>query len=259
MDRAFYSTIIREMHEAGVEELGMFYLGESFLLPWLHEAIKEAKDVGYKYVFITTNGSASTPNKVRECMAAGLNSLKFSLNFADEKQFADITNVPESGFNKIIANVKEAFFIRERNEYDCGLFASYISYDDEQGKRMAELVEELKPYLDEIYALPLYSQADLTGGDNEASGMDVKAGNPGRAGNMRPPLPCWSLFTEGRVSYDGHLSACCFDHDGRFRMGDLNEVDFMDAWHSPEFINLREAHLQTDVEGTACQGCVAYD
>ena len=33
---------------------------------------------------------------------------------------------------------------------------------------------------------------------------------------MRDPVPCWSLFTEARVTHDGHLSACCFDHAGRF-------------------------------------------
>jgi mRNA-degrading endonuclease toxin of MazEF toxin-antitoxin module len=47
------------------------------------------------------------------------------------------------------------------------------------------------------------------------------AGNQGRVGALRKPLPCWSLFTEGHVTHDGRLSACCFDHDGRFEMGDL--------------------------------------
>ena len=29
MDRSFYSRIIRELRDAGVEELGVFYIGES--------------------------------------------------------------------------------------------------------------------------------------------------------------------------------------------------------------------------------------
>ena len=43
MDEGFFRRIVREMREAGVEELGVFYLGESFLCPWLAEAIRYAK------------------------------------------------------------------------------------------------------------------------------------------------------------------------------------------------------------------------
>lgn len=60
MDRQLYSRLIREMREAGVEELGVFYIGESFTCKWLPEAIAEAKEVGYPYVFLTTNASART-------------------------------------------------------------------------------------------------------------------------------------------------------------------------------------------------------
>ncbi len=41
-------------------------------------------------------------------------------------------------------------------------------------------------------------------------------------------------------------------------MGDLKVESFMDAWHSPEFIDLRRAHLRKDVTGTPCEECVAY-
>jgi len=75
---------------------------------------------------------------------------------------------------------------------------------------------------------------------------------------MREPLPCWSAFTEGHVTADGYLSACCFDADGRWRMGDLKRQSFMEAWNSPEFIALRRAHLKRDVTGTPCEECVAY-
>ncbi len=255
IDRGFYLKLLKELKTAGVEEVGMFYLGESFLLPWLPDAIKAAKDEGFEYVFLTTNGTISTPEKVRACMEAGLDSLKFSLNYADEDQFKKIARVKASLFFDMVDNVKSAHAIREQGGYDCGLFGSYIRYDGEQGERMKVLAEDLAAHLDEVYALPLYSQADLVSVDR---GWEIRGGNPGRADNMRPAMPCWSLFTEARVSYDGHLSACCFDHDGRFRMGDLSTIGFMEAWTSPKFQALRQAHLNHDVSGTLCENCVAY-
>lgn len=255
----FYCKLLKDLRKNGVEEAGMFYLGESFLVPWLPDAIRQAKKTGFPYVFLTTNGSLATPGRVDACMRAGLDSLKFSLNYADEDQFKSIARVKGGLFEVMIANIKDAHNIRETAGYGCGLFASYIDYDDEQGKRMKELVDELSPYLDEVYALPLYSQADLTGGANAKDGWRVRAGNPGRAGNMRAPVPCWSLFTEARVSWNGQLSACCFDHDNTFNMGDLNEISFMDAWHSEKFQELRAAHLGGNVAGTACETCAAYN
>lgn len=259
MDWDFYCDLLRNLKASGVEEVGMFYLGESFILPWLPEAVAEARKVGFPYIFLTTNGSLSTPDKVEACMAAGLNSLKFSLNYADQAQFEDIAQVKGVYFQRMLDNVKAAYDIREKGGYDCGLFASYISYDGDQGARMQALIEEVRPYLDEIYALPLYSQADLTGSENADAGWQVRAGNPGRLDNMRTPLPCWALFTEARVTYDGQLSACCFDHDGRFHMGDLKENSFLDIWQSEKFQALRQAHLKKDVRGTVCEQCVAYN
>jgi len=258
MDRALYSRLALEMREAGVEELGLFYLGESFLIPWLPEAIAYAKGVGYPYVFLTTNGSLATPQRVQQCMEAGLDSLKFSFNYADAEQFADITRVKARFFDAMKRHIKEAHRVRAEGGYNTGLYASYILYDGEQGQRMQEAIAEIAPYVDEVYALPLYNQADLVTGTEKQAGWTPTAGNRGRAAALRESLPCWSLFTEGHVTWDGKLSACCFDHDGRFHMGDLTKQSFMDAWHSATFRELRAAHLRRDVKGTVCETCVAY-
>jgi hypothetical protein len=261
IDPAFFCRVLAEMRALGVEEIGLFYLGESFLCRWLPEAIRYAKhDCGYPYVFLTTNGRMATPPRVRECMAAGLDSLKFSFNFADAAQFMAVTNVRALDFHTVEGNLREAARVRkqvlEETGHFCGLYASSIRYDDEQQARMEATVQRILPYVDEHYWLPLYGQAGLTSG---ARGTVPTAGNQGRVGALRKPLPCWSLFTEGHITWDGRLSACCFDHDGRFNMGDLTRQEFAAAWHSAPFQRLRAANLAQDVRGTACEKCIAYD
>ena len=93
--------------------------------------------------------------------------------------------------------------------------------------------------------------------EERRQGWTPSPGNRGRVGALRDPLPCWAVFTEGHITYDGKLSACCFDHRGDFTMGDLKQRSFMAAWHSPEFRRLRAAHLAGDVTATPCAGCVA--
>ena len=255
MDRKFYSRIIREMYEAGVKELGVFYIGESFTCKWLPEAIKEAKDVGFPYVFLTTNGSAATPERVKACMEAGLDSLKFSVNFTDDDQFKTIAQVNPKLYERALKNIELAAKVRNEGKYDCGIYASSIKFDGEQGEKMQRIIDKyVLGFVDEFYWLPLFNMS----GASKASGMAPTQGNPGREGNMREPLPCWSVFTEAHITAKGLLSACCFGKgsDSTLIMADLNDVSFMQGWNSEKFQILRKAHLEKDVTGTSCEQCL---
>ena len=66
MDAALFRRLAAEMREAGVEELGMFYIGESFMNgPLLADCISYAKRIlEFPYVFLTTNGSLATYERV---------------------------------------------------------------------------------------------------------------------------------------------------------------------------------------------------
>ena len=261
MDFDLFRRLAVEMRGEGVEELGLFYLGESFMLPWLENAIAYAKGIAeFPYVFLTTNGSLAKPERLRTCFANGLDSLKFSLNYADEAQFKEIAQVKGSLFENMQENIRAAREVRDdvfrATGHRCGLYGSYIMYDGEQGAKMADMVEALSPYLDEIYELPLYNQADLVTEEEASRGWEASAGNRGRSGALRDPLPCWAVFTEGHITYDGKLSACCFDHTGDFDLGDLTEVGFLEAWQSEKFQALRAEHIKKNVQGTVCEGCV---
>lgn len=259
MDWGFFTRITREMRETGVEELGLFYIGESFMVDWLPEAIAYAKKrLGYPYVFLTTNGSLVSKEKAKACMEAGLDSLKFSVNNADEAQFEAVALVKSKLFRDALCNLKGARRVRDAWGYPCSLYASSIRYDGEQQEKMKALVDEILPNVDEHYWLPLYSMGSLAAKREAELGFRPTAGNQGRLGALRDPLPCWSAFTEGHITHDGKLSACCFDAADKWTMGNLNTTPFMDAWNSTSFQELRTAHLKKDVTGTICEQCVAY-
>jgi len=255
-----FKRITTEMRVAGVEEIGCFYLGESSMAPnLLVDAVRWCKGLGFPYVFLTTNGSLMTPQLMRGVMSAGLDSLKFSMNAADDEQFERVMGVKAGLFNKAIFNLKAARAVREELGAKCGIYASSIKYDGEQQQKMEDfLSEHVLPFVDEHYWLPLYSMGSLATQREKELGYRPTAGNQGRLDALREPLPCWSAFTEGHVTADGILSACCFDADSRWGMGDLKKQGFMAAWNSEKFKALRAAHLKKDVSGTVCEACVAY-
>ena len=255
-----FQRITQEMREAGVEEIGVFYLGESCAAPdLLVQAIRHVKDIGFSYCFLTTNGSLMTPELAERCMMAGLDSMKFSINAADEEQFEHVMAVKPSLFRDALNNLRMARETRDQGDYKCGIYASSIRYDGVQQEKMeALLAARIRPYVDQHYWLPLYSMGAFAAQREEELGYRPTAGNQGRLGALRDPLPCWSAFTEGHVTAEGKLSACCFDATANWAMGDLTKQSFMEAWNSEAFQALRTAHLEKDVRGTVCEACIAY-
>lgn len=262
---------------AGVKEWGCFYLGEATMAPdLLVKEIEYAKSIGFEYIFLTTNGSLLNPELAEAIMKAGLDSLKFSINAKDDKQFEDVMGVKAKNFKAALQNLRYARSIRDIHHYKTKIYASYIAFDGKQGEEMQSLLNDrVRPYCDDVYALPLYSMGLTAAALEEATGYKPTHGNMGRLDEetgipTRLGIPCWSVFKEAHVRIDqknGHpiLSACCFGADSRFDICDLNDYeDFMDAWNHPKLQAIRQAHLNAVTEGskalngTMCEVCVAY-
>jgi organic radical activating enzyme len=274
MSWSFYLRILDEMKEAGVKQVGLFFLGEPFMIKNLPDWVAEAKKRGF-FVFLTTNGTAPTPERIEKVMAAGLDSLKFSCNYFDADQFVRIARVNRNLFGRIATNIKAAREIRDRNGFKCELSASSIMYADSQKDAMDEYMKWVGQYVDSTYTNCFYAMSVNAGKIEEATGYKPNAGNPGRLRlvdgkwtGIREPVPCWSAW-EGHLGmgdwdeelqdYRYHLSACCFDGAGEFNMGDLNGpngMSFTEAWNSQKFVELRQKHIDKDVRGTVCHSCI---
>ena len=261
LDWELFKRITKEMRDAGVVEIAPFYIGESFTVPGrLIDAITWLKkDLETPYVFLTTNGSLANPDILEQCMKAGLDSLKFSVTSGDEEDFKKVVRVSPRLFHKAIQNIKKAREIRDQGFYKTRLYASSIKYDGEQAARMEQFLQQnVIPYVDQHYWLPLYTFGAMTDHVTEKMDYQPTPGNMGRIGALRDPLPCWCVFTEGHVCADGMLSACGFDATSKYTAANLNEVSFMEGWHSTTFQDLRAAHLRKDVKGTVCEDCALY-
>lgn len=273
MEFDFFSKITDDMRISGVEEIGLFYLGEPFMnIDLLEKALIWCKqDLKFPYVFITSNATIASPDKVERLMKAGLDSLKWSVNFATPEQFTDITGASGDTMFKAFENIRQAYKIRNNGHYKTMLSASSILYSGLQKGQMKNVIENvIESHVDKHYWLPLYQMSMYRDKIEKEMGYIPTAGNMGRIDEItmlpnRKPLPCWSAFTEGHVRVDGGLSACCFGADARFDMGKLDGTNFMKAWNSKQFQELRTAQLKTlsegqnALKGTPCEVCVGYE
>jgi len=133
MDIGLFQRITTEMREAGVEEIGLFFLGESFMNPYLLEAACRwvKQELEFPYVFLTSNASLATEQHVTALMSAGLDSLKWSVNAADEDQFEKVMGISGRWWGRSLDNIRRAHRIRELGKYKTRLYASSIKYDGE--------------------------------------------------------------------------------------------------------------------------------
>lgn len=189
-------------------------------------------------------------------MAAGLDSLKWSCNAADDEQFTKLMGASPRLFEVAKQNIRLAKERRDSGGYQTKLYASSILYDNQQPAKMESLlVNHIRPYVDEHYWLPLYTAGGQASEKEKELGMQPIAGNTGRLDDPSEPIPCWTLFTASHILVDGRMTACCLDGIGNWVMGDLKKNAFMECWHSKDFQDLRKAHLQKNIIGTKCEKC----
>ena len=271
MSLSFFKAITQDMRNAGVEEIGVFYLGESFMNPeLLVSAVKWCKkDLGFPWVFLTSNATRARPEWVSAVMGAGLDSLKWSTNFRSARNFHEVTGASAGLWGNAIDNIQRAFEIRNQGGFMTTLSASsIIFYDETQLKKTkAFLGRYVYPFVDKHYWLPTYQMGMASERIKGQLGYTPGIGNVGRLDDktlqpLRPAIPCWAVFTEGHVRVDGGLSACCFGSDSTFDMGKLDGKNFMRQWNSKGFQALREAHIRAIQEGpvaltgTPCDICI---
>ena len=246
MTLQFYHNLIREAVKVGVKEVGLFLLGEPFLRKDLPDLITYAKQQGIEYVFITTNGSLCTKENLKACINAGLDSLKFSIN-CDKSKYMETHRVKADTYDYVIEQIKWLYHYKLENKLKKPITCvSSIENGD------TNVEKEISQFVDEFYYLPMYNQA----GTNNTKKF---VGNPGRLGNMVDSIPCWGLFNCARVTWDGWLTACCFDHTGHFKIANLHDVSLTEAWNNYKFVNLRKQHLERNINDNICKKCLGIN
>lgn len=245
-----FTRLINELLANGTEEIGLFFIGEPMLAKNLYRAIRYVKAVKPStYVFLTTNGHLATPDRMEQLLQAGLDSIKFSYNYADEEQLHEVAKVPGRIFWNLVENIKNLRKLRDDKGYKCGIYASSIVFNGRQHEKMKKAVELIEKDVDEHYWLPQYSFGAQTDFGEQVFG------NTGRYEAQRHTLPCWTIFKEGHVTADGAVALCSFDVHDNWKAGSLKDGTFMQAWNSPVAQALRAKHLTLDVRGTACEAC----
>ena len=239
--------ILRQAYELGTREVGFYATGEPFLVPELPEYIKKAKEIGYEYVYLTSNGALATAERIRAVIGAGLDSIKFSINATDRRTYEFIHG--KDDFYAVMDNLKHL------NDYrkECGrAFRIFVTgiltrYTEHMKDSYHEVFGGLA---DEIVFKNVYNQ----GGYMPEIESLLKCYTDDET-FRRCNLP----FDAISVTYEGYLSIENADYENMLVVADLNKVSLKDGWYGEKMKEVRQKFLDGDLSGLVCDGCVYHD
>ena len=241
----FAKKVLKEAYELGTTDVGFYATGEPLVNKELEEYIKYAKEIGYEYTYITTNGALLDKERANSLIEAGIDSIKFSINASNKKDYILIHG--KDDFEKVERNLKNLSDLIKGTGIK--LYISCI-FTDQTKNTKDEFESIFKDYVDDIIFLHCVNQSGYMYEINNLL-IDEKCAKYNPQNDI-----CPIIFNNFYVTYEGYLTMCCSDFQNYLTVADLNQESLKEAWNNEYAEYLRKCHLQHDLIGTLCYNCI---
>lgn len=239
-------SVLRQAYDLGTREVGMYATGEPFIVPELADYIKLAKDVGYTYVYLTSNGALATPERIRAVVNAGVDSIKLSINAPERKLYEFIHG--RDDFDTVMEHLKYLNQYRKESGRNLKIYITGIltRYTEQTRDDYFKVFDGLA---DQIVFKNVYNQ----GGYMPEIDHLLKCTDDAEQ-FRRCNLPFDALC----VTCEGYLSVENADFENMLIVADLNKVSLKEGWYGDRMKEVRRMFLGDCLEGTLCHGCVHH-
>ena len=231
---------LRDAYRLGTRELGLHSGAEPFASKQLEHFVGFAKQIGYEYVYISTNGSLATPARMRKVIDAGIDSIKFSINAGDRETYKQVHG--RDDFERVMEHLRFARSYRGDRQ------KPYLAISFVVTKLSAPTVEPLRALTADLVDEFITLQEQNLSGQLPSEGERA----------WKKEQVCAIPFNKLHISWEGFLRVCCNDYENLLALHDLNQVSLEEAFYSAEFRAFRERHLNDKLEGSLCFNC-KYD
>lgn len=253
LDVDFVKSLLKQAKEVGIgeKEVGFYLAGEPFIYPKLAEVIAYAKELGFKYIFLTTNGAFATPEKMREVLEAGLDSIRFSVNAPNRELYKELHGTDD--FNVVCDNIKYLHQYIQEKQNNIAVSLSCVITKKTRGIQ-AQMREIFSPYVDDIMFIPVI----LSRLNNLEELKELYEMQDDENAVINTDYICPVLFNSMYINALGQTVPCCNSYDMKVSFTNLKENDnLLKAWHSEEYAKYRKIFLENaSDEGTLCATCI---
>ena len=186
---------------------------------------------------------------MKRVVLAGLDSIKFSINAATKETYQFIHG--RDDFEVVLRNLIDCHTLRKELGLKFKIMVSYIMTSKTEDE-MDNLHNRIMPYIDEFVP---HSVRTMLPQDPE----NLSELAPRKHEEYRPQNSCPMVFNRIHVTYDGFLSACCFDFNHDLLLADLKTMPLAEAWNSKNAVWLRNKHISKNLAGIMCHNCTTME
>jgi len=224
MEMDLFHKVVDECAALGITHVRVHNYGEPFLDRRLVDKVRYAKAKGIREVGMISNGSLITEELARGMIEAGLDAINISVDAAGKEMF-ERTRV-HLKYDEVVGNIRALHRIRtELGRRRPKLILSFVRQDNSADEEA--FIREWSSLADKIHITDLHNWAGTLHDHS-----DVR-------------FPCYRLWQTFTVLWDGRVSLCCADFDGRHILGDLRTSTIARIWNAPAYRAARRQHLDS--------------
>ncbi len=229
MTDKLFKRVIAEGLANGMSAIKLQSRGESALHPRIAKLARHAKEAGVKDIQLTTNGTLFVKrDRFEDLIASGLDVLVFSIDKAHDESAREIygDDAPD-----VPAIVHEAIAIRRALGRDRPIIRiqTHTAPGETKEAKLAEIRAEF-PDADEYRVNYLWNP------DYEQDAIEGLSRN-------YELMACAYLWTRLLVFWNGDVTLCCKDYNGKLVLGNANKTPLKDIWLGARMMELRRLHV----------------
>jgi sulfatase maturation enzyme AslB (radical SAM superfamily) len=233
MSLDLFKKIVDECAELGITHVRMHNYGEAFIDRKLVEKVRYAKQKGIREVGVISNGSLITEPVARGMIEAGLDAINISVD-ASGKEVFESTRLGLK-YDKVLANIERLLRLRaEGGKRRPKLILSFVRQHNSADEQA--FIEHWRSIADKIHVTDLHNWAGTLNSESDVN------------------YPCYRPWLTFTVLWDGRVSLCCADFDGKTILGNLNTQTIAQIWNAEPYRNVRREHLESGGPDV-CRAC----
>src|SRR3989339_1946895 len=221
--------------------------GEPLLHPELPKMVKYAKDkkAAHKINFYT-NGILLSETKSLELINSGLDTIHISIDAFSKGTYKKIKNIQK--LEVVEENVKRLVELKKKLRSKTPLVIVKIIHT-------TDTQNEIKPFVNKWKGIANFIEI----GEYHTWDGTLDSSNQFNLDNLSKGInryPCTFLWYNPVILWDGRVTTCCVDYQGKGVIGDIKEGSLAEIWQGDRLQRIREAHLENRYDSIPlCNKC----
>jgi radical SAM protein with 4Fe4S-binding SPASM domain len=239
MEMETFRKIIDEV-KSQTELIWLHLAGEPLLHPKLFEMIAYGKACGVQ-LGMSTNAIKLTEDTSRRIIDSGLDLFIISFDGANKETYEKIRRL--ANFEETLANIRRFLEFKKQAKRAPTTQIQFI-YMNENKEELKDFVSLWKKTAaDHVRFKPYFRFPDEK--DNLGPGTEARSAKP-----------CFLLWRQIAIFWDGTVVSCCWDFLGQTPLGNIKDSALSEIWNGPALQDMRRKHIEGRMkEIPLCKTC----